>query len=75
MCDKREAAFKFANVQNGKEDGEAVGHFPTSENGMLESEGIQKFKEEKIFEKASERCVTVETEALRTRKKKNSGRW
>jgi len=39
-----------------------VGHFPASENGMLESEGIQKFKDEKIFEIASERCVTIETE-------------
>jgi len=52
-----------------------VGHFPTSGNGMLESEGIQKFKEEKIFEKASERCLIIETEALRTRKKEISGRW
>lgn len=50
-------------------------HFPTSENGMLESEGIQKFKEKKIFEKASERCVTIEEEALRTRKKEMSGLW
>jgi hypothetical protein len=52
-----------------------VGHFPASENGMFESEGIQKFKEEKIFEIASERCVTTETEALRTRKKEISCRW
>jgi hypothetical protein len=52
-----------------------VGHFPTSENGILESEGIQKFKEEKIFEIASERRVTIETEALRTRKKEISARW
>lgn len=74
MCDKRGAAFKFANVQNGKEDGEAMDHYATSENGMLESEGIKKFKKQKIFEKASERCVTIETGALRTRKKEISGR-
>jgi hypothetical protein len=42
---------------------------------MLESEGTQKFKEEKIFEIASERCVTVETLALRTRTKETSGIW
>lgn len=52
-----------------------MGNFPTSENGMLESGGIQKFKEEKIFEIASEHCVTIETEALKTRKKDISGRW
>ena len=51
-----------------------MGHFPPTENGMLESEGIQKFKEE-IFEIASECCVTIDTEALRTRKKEISGRW
>jgi hypothetical protein len=43
LCDKRGAAFTFANVKNEKQDGEAVSHFPTSENGILESEGIQKF--------------------------------
>jgi len=52
-----------------------VGHFPASENGMLESEGIQKFKDEKIFEIASERCVTIETETPWKRKKEISGRW
>jgi hypothetical protein len=51
-----------------------VGHFPASENGMLESEGIQKFKDEKFFEIASERCVTIEKETLRKRKKEISGR-
>jgi hypothetical protein len=46
-----------------------VGNFPTSENGMFESGGIKKFKEEKIFEIVSEHCVTIETEILKTRKK------
>lgn len=51
-----------------------MGDFPTSENGMLVSKGIKKIKEEKIFDTASERCVSIEREALRKRKKKIAGR-
>jgi hypothetical protein len=52
-----------------------VSHFPTSENGIFESEEIKNFKEEKIFELASERSVVIETVALKTRTKEISGFW
>jgi hypothetical protein len=51
-----------------------VGDSPTSKNGMLVSKGIKQFKEDKIFYTASERCVSIEREALKKRKKKIAGR-
>ena len=52
-----------------------MSQFPTSENWILASKGIQKFKEEKNFEIASQRCVSKDTETLKSRKKDTDGRW